>query len=143
MLKKLLVFVVLSTLLYAAYNPFFNDNKPPPSLQIQKSVVSTPAIKYYKPRPKAKRKTIKMTYFGFIESAKGVFALVNFNKKNIVVRQNDSLYDDEEIFKIRKITSNYILIRDKKGRAETVYFSSAKPESQRFQSFQSQNQWNI
>ncbi len=137
--KILIIFVILPTIIYAAYNPFFNDNKPPAALQIQKKEIYKPSVKYYKPQPKVKRKTIKMTYFGFIESNKGIFALVKYNKKNIVIRKNDSLYHDEEVFKIKKITSNYILIRDKKGRAETVYFSSAQAERQQYQN-QGQNQ---
>ena len=44
--------------------------------------------------------------------------------KNIVINKNDSLYNDEEIFKIGKITSNYILLKDRQGRVQTVYFSS-------------------
>ncbi len=141
MQKILLVFVVLPTFIYAAYNPFFKDAKPEQTLQMRQPEIKKTVVQHYKPRPKQKRKTIKMTYFGFIESDKGIFALVQFNKKNIVIRKNDSLYHDEQIFKIKKITSNYILIRDRKGRAETVYFSSAKAERQHYQGQgQGQNQ---
>ncbi len=97
---------------------------------MQQREVQKTVVKHYTPRQRQKRKTIEMTYFGFIESNKGIFALVKFNKKNIVIRKNDSVYHDDEVFKIKKITSNYILIRDKKGRAETVYFSSAQAERQ-------------
>ncbi len=138
MQKILLIFVVLPTFIYAAYNPFFKDTKPEQTLQMRQPEIQKTTIKHYKPSPRQKRKTIKMTYFGFIESNKGIFALVRFNKKNIVIRKNDSLYHDEQIFKIKKITSNYILIRDKKGRAETVYFSSAQAERQQYQN-QGQN----
>ena len=125
--KILAILIVSPAFIYAAYNPFFKDETPkkPSNMQIKQIKPIT-----YTPRPRQKRVTIEMTYFGFIESNKGLFALVKFNKKNIVVRQNDSVYHDDQVFKIKKITSNYILIRDKKGRAETVYFSSAKAENQ-------------
>ncbi|MEA3371697.1 MAG: hypothetical protein U9Q40_10190, partial [Campylobacterota bacterium] len=131
--KILLIFVVIPTFIYAAYNPFFRDSKPEQTLNVRPKEIQKTVIQHYKPRPKQKRKTIKMTYFGFIESNKGIFALVRFKQKNIVIRKNDSLYDDDEVFKIKKITSNYILIRDRKGRAETVYFSSAQAENQQYQ----------
>ncbi|MFK5937009.1 MAG: hypothetical protein QM497_01320 [Sulfurimonas sp.] len=138
MQKKIILLFILQSIMYAAYNPFFSDNKPPVALKTQQKAVYNPPVKYYKPRAKVKRKTIKMTYFGFIESNKGVFALVKYNNKNIVIRTNDFLYHDEERFKIGRITSNYILIKDKKGRAETVYFSSAEAQQQLYQN-QSQN----
>jgi Tfp pilus assembly protein PilP len=127
MQKILITFVVVPTFMYASYNPFFSDNKPPSALQTrQKAVYKTP-IKQYIPR-QVSRKSIKMSYFGFIESNKGVFALVKYNGKNIVIHTNDFLYNDEKRFKIKKITSNYILVKDRRGNVESVYFSSAKQE---------------
>jgi len=76
----------MPTIIYAAYNPFFSDKKATESAnQIQKP----------KPKPIPQRKSLKMTYFEFIESTKGKFALVSFNSQNIVIRKNDSLYIDE------------------------------------------------
>jgi len=124
MQKKLMIFVLIPISLYAAYNPFFKGETPPKPLFKQQKQVQTVVV-----RPKvAKRKTIEMTYFGFVESNKGLFALVEFDKKNIVIRQNDSLYLDEQRYKIKKITSNYILLKDKRGRIEAVYFSTQDSE---------------
>ena len=121
-MKRLLaIFITVPSLIYAAYNPFFSDEKPP----VQKKE-SQKVITQQKPTPT--RKNAEIGYFGFIESNKGKFALVSFSGKNIVIRENDSLYLDEQIFKVTKITSNYILLNDRYKRAQTVYFSSQKQE---------------
>ena len=125
MRKIMMVFVLIPVSIYAAYNPFFRGETPPqPQIKQQEQVKKV--IVYQKPPA---RKTIEMTYYGFVESNKGLFALVEFDKKNIVIRQNDSLYLDEQRYKVKKITSNYILLKDKRGRTEAVYFSTQKSQS--------------
>ena len=119
-MSKILIFILSTTAIFASYNPFFEEIKAPQKQikvfkQTKKNIV-------YKPRPT--RKNIVITYFGFIHSDKGKFALVNFQNKNIVIKKNDSLYIDEQIFKIKKITSNYILINDRYNRPQSIYFSS-------------------
>ena len=106
---------ILPTLIYAAYNPFFGDKQP------VRTVVKAPP-----PPPPPARTNINLLYFGYVDSSKGQFALVKFSGKNIVIRQTDSLYLGEKIFKVKKITSNYILFTDRHGRIQTVYFSSAE-----------------
>ncbi len=129
MQKIIILLLIVPTFIYASYNPFFSDDKPdiPPA-----PVVKT-VIEVVKPKPVPERKNIKMTYFGFVESKKGKFALVSFNNKNIVIRQADSLYLDEQIFKVISITSNYILFSDRRSRKQTVYFSSEENQQQRHQ----------
>lgn len=122
MQKILILFFMLSTLTYASYNPFFTDVQA--SKQKQQAVKYIKEVPYVKPKPIPQRKSIIMEYIGFIESHKGKFALVTFKGRNIVIRKDDSLYTDEKVFKIRKITSNYILLRDRYYRMQTVYFSS-------------------
>ena len=124
MQKKLMIFFLLSISLYAAYNPFFKGETPPQPIVQQKQQIQK-TIVYQKP---PQRKTIEMTYYGFVESKKGLFALVEFDKKNIVIRQKDSLYLNEQVYKVKKITSNYILLKDKRGRDEAVYFSTQSSE---------------
>ncbi len=116
--RKLIIFIVLQTILYAAYNPFFKDNNSPAIKKqtYQKKVTI----------PTSKRKNIKMTYFGFVDGDKGRFALVSFKKKNIVIRENSNLYIAQEILKVKKITSNYIVLQDRQGRIQSIYFSSTK-----------------
>jgi len=124
MQKIFVIFAILPTFIYASYNPFFSDKTLPPKpvkKQEVKIIIQKPKPK---PKPIPKRQNIKMTYSGFIESTKGKFALVNFNGKNIVIKKDDSLYLNEKIFKIFKITSNYILIQDRHCRTQTVYFTS-------------------
>lgn len=116
---KIFIISILSVVIYASYNPFFQENTK--QISQKKAYKQTKNI-VYKPRPT--RKNIDMTYFGFIHTNKGRFALVNFQNKNIILQKNDSLYIDEQIFKIKKITSNYILINDRYSRIQTVYFSS-------------------
>ena len=115
MQKKLAILIVVPMYVYALYNPFFIESPTgKPQFQVQK-VASAP------PPP---RKNIDVSYFGFIESNKGTYALISFNGKNIIVQPNDSLYHDEQIYKVGEITSNYIFLKDQFGRIETVYFSS-------------------
>lgn len=121
MKKILAIFITSTSLIYAAYNPFFSDDTAPK----QKKETSKVIIEQ---KPTPTRKNAQIGYFGFIESNKGKFALVSFSGKNIVIRENDSLYLDEQIFKVTKITSNYILLNDRYKRAQTVYFSSQKQE---------------
>lgn len=116
--KILFVFTFVSTLVHALYNPFFVEDKPRKNTQTQEKV-------FYQKSDLSKRETIEMTYFGYVSSSKGRFALVRFNKKNIVISQNDRLYHDEKMFQIGKITSNYILLKDRQDRVQTVYFSSS------------------
>jgi len=124
-LTKLIIFPVI---INAAYNPFFTEVKPIPK-QIEKSH-SAPKQRIQKiyvkpPKPQIPARTnISLTYFGFIETNKGKFALVNFNGKVIVVKARDSLYNGGTIYKIVKITSNNILIEDPYKRIQSVYFSS-------------------
>lgn len=122
-MQKILLFLIISkTVLNAAYNPFFNDQKTPkPKAQDpHQVVVQTTAA--------PSKQNAKIGYFGFIESKKGKFALVSFDKKNIVITQNDSLYLDDQVFKVVNITSNYILLNDKYNRPQSVYFSSETEE---------------
>ena len=116
-MQRILVLILLELNLFAFYNPFFKDD-------IQRKEIHKEVIKKSIYKPVVARKSIDMGYFGFVSSAIGEFALVSFNGKNIVISQNDSLYNNEEVFKIKKITSNYILLKDRYGRVQTVYFSS-------------------
>ena len=115
----LFIFIIVPSIIFAFYNPFFVEDKKNRSIKIIKEEL-------IKKKPIGKRQSVKIAYFGFVSSAIGEFALIKFDGKNIVVTQNDSLYRNDKIFRIKKITSNYIRITDKHGRAQTVYFSSGK-----------------
>lgn len=118
MQKPLGVILVFSYLLHASYNPFFGGEKPPVLPEVIKPIPKKA------PKPIPSRQNIALSYFGFVESKKGKFALVSFDSKTIVVKQQDSLYLNEQIFKVITITTNYIHIRDRQGRLQTVYFST-------------------
>ena len=115
--------MVVPCIMYASYNPFFNETQTPQAAQPQKKAAQTTVVRQAQ-KAIPERKTLEMTYFGFVESSKGKFALVKLGDKNIIISQNDSLYLDERILKVEKITSNYILLQDRYLRAQTVYFSS-------------------
>ena len=125
MSKILVIFMMLPTFIYAAYNPFFSDTQTPKKKQEALKVI----IQKAKAKPTPPRKSVKMTYIGFVETSKGKYALVTFKKKNIVIQKNDSLYVDEKSFLVKKITSNYIQLRDRHYRMQTVYFSSEKKKN--------------
>ena len=88
MRKIWLSLLILTTFTQAAYNPFFNEQKP--------RVEQKPYIKAITPRVMPKRKNIELRYFGFVHSKKGKFALVRFNEKNIIIQENNSLYLDKK-----------------------------------------------
>jgi hypothetical protein len=118
--KIVILLLSLFSLSYALYNPFFTEpEKPKPKEEVIQQVIIKP-----KPKPIPARQTLEMTYFGFVESSKGVFALVGLQNKNFVIREKDSVYLDERILKVEKITSNFIVFKDRYSRAQTVYFSS-------------------
>lgn len=127
-MQKLLLFIISSTFLYASYNPFFSDT---PKKEVKQEPVKTIVKEVRVKKPIPKRQNAKITYFGFIESIKGKFALINFEDKNIIIRKNDSLYIGEQIFKVKKITSNSILLKDRYSRPQMVYFSSRKAREDR------------
>ncbi len=119
---KIIFLFFTSTLLFAAYNPFFNDQKTPKPQVAEKKVYSLD------PPIVESRQNAQIRYFGFIESNKGRFALVSFDGQNIVIKEDDTLYLDDQTFKIIKITSSSILLNDKQKRAQSIYFSSENEE---------------
>ena len=97
MKNRILLILIVPIFAFAAYNPFFTSNKPAPK------VVQAPITVAAEPVD-AGRKNIQMAYFGFIETNKGVYALVGFNGKNIVVREADAVYLDAQTFTVNKIS---------------------------------------
>lgn len=122
MLKILTIFTIFSTVIYASYNPFFTTEKAPKKESNQVKQVIVKEVVKRKAIPS--RKNAEITYFGFVQSSKGKYALIKFDDKNIVIKKNDSLYIADQIYKVKKITSNYILLKDKYSRSQSVYFSS-------------------
>lgn len=129
MYKILINIIIFHSLLFSAYNPFFKEiNSPekPIKKEIKPVKIIVKEKRRFKPKvSKIPKKTnIKLQYFGFLETNKGKFALINFNSKTIVIKQRDRLYVGNEIYKIKKIHSNYLLIEDSYRRVQSVYFSS-------------------
>ena len=120
MQQKLIILLIIPTYIYALYNPFFTQDPPPKKVVQEKKIIEKVSV----PVKQEPRINIKMTYIGYIESNKGTYALVKFNGKNIVVKTDDSMYSGSQVYKISKITTNHLLIKDKIGRAQKVYFSS-------------------
>ncbi|MCW8955019.1 MAG: hypothetical protein OQK48_08790 [Sulfurimonas sp.] len=122
MRQTFVIFFILPTFIYAAYNPFFSDTSAPKQKEPEVKII------YKEPKPKPKRTDIKISYFGFIESNKGKFALVNIKGKNIVLKQKDSVYIGEQVVKVVKLSSNYIVLKDGYNTPQTIYFSSKLPD---------------
>lgn len=117
--KKIAMVLIVPTFVYAAYNPFFKEDPAPTRAEAPSS-----KIVYKEKVPDTPRKNITIKFFGFVSTYKGEYALIKFNGKTIVIGENDSLYNNTEIYKIAKITSNYIVVNDNIGRAQKIYFSS-------------------
>lgn len=113
---------MLPTLIYAAYNPFFSDTTQPKKEDSKEIII-------YEAKEKPIRTDIKISYYGFVESNKGKFALINFSGKNIVLKQKDSIYIGEKVVKVVKLSSNYIIIKDGHNTPQTIYFSSKIPDN--------------
>jgi len=124
-MKKILsILLIIPTFIYASYNPFFKDT------QVPAHIKKKPKVIYLRPKPKPKITDIDITYFGYIESKKGKFALISINKKSIVVKQKDSVYLGEQVVKVVKLSSNYIILKDGINSPQTVYFSSKIMDNQ-------------
>ena len=121
MYKILAIFMILPTFIYAAYNPFFSDKKAPKQTAPVKYIIQE--VKE-KPKPIPPRKGVKMAYLGFIETKKGILALVTFDGQNIIIQKDTILYQNEDVYKIKKITTNYILLRDGNYRRHKIYFTT-------------------
>ncbi|QOY55397.1 hypothetical protein HUE87_03945 [Candidatus Sulfurimonas marisnigri] len=122
MQKIFITLIIMPIFIYASYNPFFTDLQAPKPAEAEVKVI------IQKPKPEIKRTDIKITYFGFIESNKGKFALVKINGKNIVLKQKDSVYIGEKVVKVLTLSSNYIVLKDGHNSPQTIYFSSKTPE---------------
>lgn len=122
MQKIFIISMIMPALIHASYNPFFTDIEAPKPKEPEIKIV----IK--KPEPVIKRTDIQISYFGFIESNKGKFALVKINGKNIVLKQKDSVYIGEKVVEVLQLSSNSIVLKDGYNSPQTIYFSSKMPE---------------
>lgn len=64
-----------------------------------------------------------MLYFGFIETDKGKFAMMKVHDNNIVLKENNRVYIDNELYYVRDISSNAVVMEDKDKKIKTIYFS--------------------
>ncbi len=122
-------FLFLTLSLNAAYNPFFRESpkpkKPPLQAPAVQSLPLPPLLKPIAPAEKAPFDLEEMRYYGFIETAKGKFALVNVASNAIVLKEGDPFYANNIKYFIRNITSNYITVDDA-GRMQTIYFTTGE-----------------
>lgn len=118
MQRIIMLFAILPVLAYASYNPFFTPHTKP----VAKPTVVMKQVK----QEKAEKIDVQFTYFAYLESKKGKFALIKFNGRNIVVRQNNSVYLDNKVYKVQTITSNYLRLSDSYNEMKTVYFSTSR-----------------
>ncbi len=119
MRKILTIFIIMSELIHASYNPFFNDTKIPKQEPQVKVIIEKQKAK---PRPKMTHPDV--SYRGFVHSNKGKYALIGINNEFIITKEDDKVYIAEDIFKVSKITTNFILLKDQYDRAQKIYFTS-------------------
>ena len=117
-MHKIIIFALFPVFLYASYNPFFTPNK-----QVPRQKIATKIVRQVASVPQA-RPNIAIAYFAFLETKKGRFALIDFAGKTIVVHEGDSLYQGNNVYKVKKLTSNYLNITGGSYRVQKVYFSS-------------------
>jgi hypothetical protein len=122
MKKVFMISIIVPAFIHASYNPFFNNIEAPTKKEQEVKII------VQKPKPDIKRTDIQITYFGFVESDKGKFALVKINGKNIVLKQKDSVYIGEQVVEVISLSSNYIILKDGYNSPQTIYFSSKMPE---------------
>lgn len=122
-MKKMFIFsIIIPTFIHASYNPFFNNIESPKRKESETKII------VQQPKADTKRTDIQISYFGFVESDKGKFALVKINGKNIVLKQKDSVYIGEKVVEVMNLSSNYIILKDGDNSPQTIYFSSKIPE---------------
>lgn len=122
-MKKMFIFsIIIPAFIHASYNPFFNNTESPKRKESETKII------IQQPKPDIKRTDIQVSYFGFVESDKGKFALVKINGKNIVLKQKDSVYIGEQVVEVINLSSNYIILKDGDNAPQTIYFSSKIPE---------------
>lgn len=113
---------------YGAYNPFFDDTEPSKKVSRPTALLLPPPTMNLQPpstfsEPKISTPAQQILYFGFIESAKGKFALVKVNEENIVLKENNRVYMYNAPYYVRDISSNAVVIEDAEKRIKTIYFS--------------------
>lgn len=114
MLKWLLL-TMLSLPLWASYNPFFQE--PEKKQQPQKKQPSAPKTISQKPSM-----DYDIAYFGYVETGKSSYALLEVGDKSFAISNNDSFYVDNQKLEIVAIESNQVVIKNK-SRYKTIYFS--------------------
>jgi Tfp pilus assembly protein PilP len=117
-MHKIMILILLPLLAYASYNPFFTPHKPKVRQKVTKVNVRQVVKKL------DVRVNLGISYFAFLETNKGKFALVDFAGKTIVIRQGDSLYSGNNKYKVTRLTSNYLYITGNGYSVQKVYFTS-------------------
>lgn len=120
-----LLFLALS--LQAAYNPFFRESpkvKKAPE-PVAKPMPLPPLLKpAFEPLPAPKAVSLStFTYYGYVETKKGKFALLKIGENAVVLKEGDPFYANNSKYFVRNITSNYLTI-DESGKTQTIYFTT-------------------
>lgn len=116
-MSKIVLFFFCTAMLFASYNPFFSEPKkkvqqppqtPPPAPK--QVAIQTPELK------------IDAIYYGFVQTSRANYALLESNGKSFAISQGDSFYIDNQKLDIVKISSNQVVVRNQ-SRYKTIYFS--------------------
>lgn len=128
------IFLVLGSVVWGAYNPFF-DNQEAPKKVVRPAPVLLPPpppvaqpVLYQRPLSSelVRPSSVQISYFGYIETERGKFALIKVNQHNIVLKEKNRVYIENVPHYVQEINSNTIVLEDNEKRIKTLYFSSAK-----------------
>lgn len=114
---KIVLFFLTTLVLHANYNPFFSEpvkkvEKSPPTLPKQPvQIVQKPS-----------ELSVDAIYYGFVQTNRTNYALLESNNRSFVIGEGDSFYVDNQKIDIVRISSNQVLIRGA-NRYKTIYFS--------------------
>ena len=124
-----LLFIALSV--NAAYNPFFRE-----APKVKKAPVLAAPVTQGMPLPPLLNSNLaslpaikpafdlsQLTYYGYLETKKGKFALLKVGEGVVVLKEGDLFYANNGKYFVRNITSNFITVDDS-GRTQTIYFTT-------------------
>lgn len=124
-MPKIFLFSFFVSFLYAAaYNPFFNvkpmKKQEEPIGEIK--TVQKQTQQLVKPQMK-KKSDFKISYFGYLKTKKGSFALVEYENKTFVIKESDNIFLSSSKFKVVKIKTNAITLKRENSTYQNIYFS--------------------
>jgi hypothetical protein len=129
-LLKIFIISICYCFSLANFNPFFIEESIKeiklktikPKIEVKEKIV------YIKSKPKIKKPKkiipdLKINYLGFISYKKKTFALIEINKKKLIIKKYDKLSINNKIIKIISISDRLITIKNS-NKIQYINFSA-------------------